>query len=157
MTSYSVRNQPVVGQSELGTPATSPIQASTSRKRGKLSEILTNVSGGGEGELVSVALKSLPVDPARWQTRGGSGAGPGTGTGSGIGAETCKEAVEAMVVGVKRACSEAGVVDDDDEGFITEEDIVRCVVYDSIVAGVPRSARSEVKWADHLPVGLDVP
>ena len=147
MTSYSVRNQPVVGQSELGTPATSPVQASTSRKRGKLSEILTNVSGGGEGELVSVALKSLPVDPERWQTGGGSGAGPGTG------AETCKEAVEAMVVGVKGACEEAGVVDDGDEGFITEEDIVRCVVYYSIVAGVPRSARSEVGWADHLPVG----
>ena len=87
------------------------------------------MSGGGEGELVSVALKSLPVDPARWQTGGGSGAGGGTGTGGGIGAETCKEVVEAMVVRVKGACQEAGVVDDGDEGFITEEDIVRCVVY----------------------------
>ncbi len=34
-----------------------------------------------------------------------------------------------MVVGLKAACEEAGVVGDsgDDEGFITEEDIVRCV------------------------------
>ena len=132
----------MVGQSELGTPATSPIAGSTWRQRGKLSEILTNVSGGGEGELVSVALKSLPVDPARWQTGGGSGpgpgVGPGVGAGAGGGAETCKEAVEGMVERLKGACEEAGVVGDPgDEGFITEEDIVRCVVL-----GMPRSARS---------------
>ena len=109
------------------------MEASTRRKRGKLSEILTNVSGGGEGELVSVALKSLPVDPARWQTGGGSGPGAGVGAGggagAGVGAETCKEAVEVMVEGLRAACEEAGVVDDSgDEVFITEEDIVRYVV-----------------------------
>jgi hypothetical protein len=107
----------VVGQSELGTPAASPVQASTSSKPGKLSQILTNVSSGGE--LVSVALKSLPVDPARWQTGGG-----GAGGGSGIGAKTCKEAVEVMMVEVKAVCEDAGVVEDN-KGFITEEDIVR--------------------------------
>ena len=94
------------------------MQASTSSKPGKLSQILTNASAGGE--LMSVALKSLPVDPARstqWQTGGG-------GAGAGVGAKTCKEAVEGMVVEVKSVCEDAGVVDDN-EGFITEEDIVR--------------------------------
>lgn len=131
MTSYSVRNQPVAGQSELETPATSPVQASAN-KPGKLSQMLTNVSGGGE--LVSVALKSLPVDPARWQWQtGGSGAGEGT-PGMGMGTKTCKEVVEAMVAEVKGVCEDAGVVAvDDNEGFITEEDIVRCVVLASSV------------------------
>ena len=93
--------------------------------------MLTNVSGGGE--LVSVALKSLPVDPARWQWQtGDSGAreGTGMGMGMGMGAKTCKEVVEAMLVEVKGVCEDAGV---DSEGFITEEDIVRCVVLASSV------------------------
>ena len=113
MTSYLVRNQLVIMQSELGMPGTSPVQASLS-KAGKLSQILTNACVGGE--LVSVTFKSLPVDCGWWQT----------------GVETCKEGVEEMVMGLKGVCEDGGVVgnEDDDSGgfrFITEEDIMRCV------------------------------
>jgi hypothetical protein len=124
VTSYSVRNQPVVGHSQPGTPVASPTQPSSS-KPGKLSQILSNVPGGDD--LVSVAFKSLPIDPARWQTGGG-----GTGEGSRRGPGTSKEAVEEMVMGLRGVCGDAGVVDD---GFITEKDIVRCV------ACMPSTAR----------------
>ena len=131
MTSYSVRNQPVVGHSQPGTPDSTPVQPSSGRPGGKLSlsQILSNVSGGDE--LVSVAFKSMPVDPARWQMIGGGGAGEGSRKGP----ETCKEAVEEIVMDVKVVCEDAGV--DDDEGFITDKDIVRCVAC---------RARHGVKW-----------
>ena len=136
VTSYSVRNQPVIAQSEPGTPGTSPVQASSS-KAGKLSQILTNVCVGGE--LVSVAFKSLPVDRGRWQT-GGEGLRKG--------AETCKEGVEEMVMGLKGVCEDGGVVGNEDDdsggfGFITEEDIVRCVR-----CHMACRTRHGVKWAD---------
>ena len=123
VTSYSVRNQAVTGtgQSQPGTPVQSPMPLPNGKpgKPGKLSlsQILSNVSGGDE--LVSVAFKSLPVDPARWQIGGGRAAGEGSRKGP----ETCKEAVEGMVMEVKGVCEGAGV-----EGFITDQDIVRCVL-----------------------------
>ena len=143
--SYSVRNQPVIGNSQPGTPVQSPRQLAPSSERElpslSLSQILSNVSGGDE--LVSVAFKSLPVDPARWRVGGG-----GAGEGSRKGPETCKEAVEEMVTEVRGVCEGAGVVDD--EGFITDKDIVRCVC--SRVHGVPSAARSEKGGADWLTV-----
>lgn len=119
VTSYSIRNQPVIGQSQPGTPVQTPVQLSSSKPGNlSLSQILSNVSGGDD--LVSVAFKSLPVDPARWQGGGGFAE-----EGSRKGPETCKEAVEEMLVEVKGVCEGAGVVD---EGFIMDKDIVRCVL-----------------------------
>ena len=132
MTSYSVRNQPAVavavGDGEPGRAGTSPMErerapAGTAGKAGRLSEMLRNVRGGVDGgaNLVSVALKSLPVEPGRWQSGGGFAR-----EGSRKGPETCKEAVEEMVMELKGVCEEAGAAGPvDDEGFITEEDIVR--------------------------------
>jgi hypothetical protein len=115
----------VVGHSQPGTPRCSSPTAGTSSapssgkpgKPGKLSQVLSNVPIGDD--LQSVAFKSLPVDPGRWRVGGG-----GEGTRGGPGPETCKEAVEAIVVEVGGVCEDGGAVD---EGFITEEDIVRCV------------------------------
>lgn len=150
VTSYSVRNQAMTGtgtgQSQPGTPVQSPMPLPNGKpgkpgKAGKpsLSQILSNVSGGDE--LVSVAFKSLPVDPARWQIGGGRAAGEGSRKGP----ETCKEAVEGMVMEVKGVCEGAGV---EVEGFITDKDIVRCVLGAWVglpgLLALPRAARRQV-------------
>jgi hypothetical protein len=74
-----------------------------------LSRILSNTYIGNE--VVTVAFKSLPVDP---QTLAGDDRS--------LDASTPKDAVNRIVALLIKLCDEFGVVD---EGFLVEKDVVR--------------------------------
>lgn len=131
MTSYSIRNCPE------DAPTRSPPAASVSSssqfkpmlprrgpmKTANLSGIMSKVSENAAGatNVCFAAFKALPVDPAR--VRSGSSTGYAEPADDLAGATTCKQVVDMMVDGIKRACEDAGnspVIIDRDVVSLTE-------------------------------------
>jgi phosphatidylinositol 4-phosphatase len=103
VTSYSIRNQYIPDGVGTQSPSGNGKYGDT------LSRILSSTPTGNEA--VSVAFKSLPVDP---QTLAGEDYSSG--------ASTPKDAVDRIAALLVTLCGEFGVVD---EGFLVEKDIVR--------------------------------
>lgn len=74
-----------------------------------------------EDEVSFVALKALPVDPARGRRESRSYEEPSDDLS---GVSSCREAVDVIVEAIRRACEEVGSVKED---FLKDSDIVRCV------------------------------
>lgn len=102
VTSYSIRNQYI--------PDGAGTQSSGSNKYGEtLSRILSNTHTGNE--VVSVAFKSLPVEPETVST----GDHPAE-------ALTPQDSINGIIARLMKLCDEFGIVDD---GFLSEKEIVR--------------------------------
>ncbi|KAG1877755.1 SacI homology domain-containing protein [Suillus subalutaceus] len=116
MTSYSIRNCPEDAPTRP-PPAVSVSSSSQFKpmlprrepmKTANLSGIMSKVSENAAGatKFCFAAFKALPVDPAR--VRSGSSIGYAEPADDLAGATTCKQVVDMMVDGIKRACEDAG-------------------------------------------------
>jgi hypothetical protein len=140
VTSYSIRNSldvssiippsPLVATTSL-KPALNPTllftRSLTRTKDPALSNILTNAALAAGAETSFAAFKVLPIDPARIRRASSSG-GDGAYAEAAdelSGASSCQEAVDMIVESIQRAYEDIGGADG---VFVTNEDVVRCVV-----------------------------
>lgn len=116
VTSYSIRNS-----TELASSDSRPtVQLSNSRRdSGVLSNVLSKAAADQNEVTSFIALKALPIDPARARRTTGSFEETADDLSW---AKTCKEAVDMMVNTIYQACKDAGSAH---ENFVSEEDVVR--------------------------------
>jgi phosphatidylinositol 4-phosphatase len=90
------------------------------RKGSSLSQLLSSSLLAPTSETTFAAFKALPIDPAR--IRRASSAATYTEPDESLSdARTCKDAVDAIVESIRRACYDVGGAD---ANFVTESDVV---------------------------------
>ncbi|KAG1756423.1 phosphoinositide polyphosphatase [Suillus paluster] len=145
MASYSMRNRPE--DTPIKLPRVVPASSSTQlkpmllrrepTKTANLSGIMSKASENAAGNMCFAAFKVLPVDPARVRSGFSGYAEPADDL---AGATTCKQVVDLMVDGIRRACDDAGnspVIVDRDVVSLTEAQKMTSV-YAKMEYGVKR-------------------